>query len=93
MKSSRIAAQQSAVLHFFVSAIESFGASTVNIKSLLPYIFGPQVGSGKQQAGGQDGRHAADLPAVPATGRGREGGRDAERVERAAEEEGDGRPG
>ena len=50
-------------------------------------------GSGKQQAGGQDGRHAADLPAVPATGRGREGGRDAERVERAAEEEGDGRPG
>lgn len=45
MKSSRIAAQQSAVLHFFASVIESFGASTVDIKSLLPYIFGPQVGT------------------------------------------------
>lgn len=45
MKSSRIAAQQSAVLQFLASVIESFGASTVDIKSLLPYIFGPQVGT------------------------------------------------
>lgn len=41
MKSSRVAAQQASVLHFFKTLIESFGASSMNGKSLLLYLLSP----------------------------------------------------
>lgn len=50
-------------------------------------------GTGKQQAGGQDGGHPADLPTVPPAWRGGSSDRSAKRPERPAEEEGAGGAG
>lgn len=43
MKTSKIPAQQNAILSFVTTIIHEFGSFQLNVKSLLTYIMGPNV--------------------------------------------------